>query len=157
MYIIQLIGQFCQDLKRQKLRTFLTIFGIIWGTVAVVLLLAFGVGLKRNSLKAMHGMGESIVILWPQRTTKVYQGLGKGRPVQLTEEDARLLEQQIPEVKAITPEYQQWGIRVQYGRIPDHFQLGDVGIGELLGEPARPKWRDTVERAVSVQQGGNHV
>ena len=37
--------QLARDLWSQKLRTFLTTFGIIWGTVAVSLLLAFGHGL----------------------------------------------------------------------------------------------------------------
>lgn len=145
MYIVRLIAQFYQDLKRQKLRTFLTIFGIIWGTVAVVLLLAFGVGLKRNSLKAMHGMGESIVILWPQRTTKIYQGLGKGRPVQLTEDDALLLEQQIPEIEVITPEYIQWGIRARYGRNVNNISVSGV----------YPSYEDL--RNMVVQPGGRFL
>ena len=68
MYSLKLLSQFLHDMRAQKLRTFLTLFGIVWGTVAVVLLLAFGVGLKAFSLKAMHGMGKGIVILWPSRT-----------------------------------------------------------------------------------------
>jgi len=38
--------EFLADLKAQKLRTALTILGITWGTVAVVVLLAFGIGLR---------------------------------------------------------------------------------------------------------------
>ena len=37
--------QMWRDVRSQKLRTFLTVFGIVWGTVAVSLLLAFGKGL----------------------------------------------------------------------------------------------------------------
>ena len=109
------LSQFYRDLKAQRLRTFLTILGITWGTVAVVLLLAFGVGLYRQSLKSMHGMGERIVILWPQRTTKPYQGMGVGRPIRLTGEDAQLLEAQIPEMEAAEPEYIRWGVKLKYG------------------------------------------
>jgi len=39
------LRQLFRDVRSQKLRTFLTIFGIVWGTVAVTLLLAFGRGL----------------------------------------------------------------------------------------------------------------
>jgi len=39
---------FLADLRAQKLRTSLTVLGIAWGTVAVVVLLAFGVGLERQ-------------------------------------------------------------------------------------------------------------
>lgn len=43
------LEQFLHDLKAQRLRTTLTILGITWGTVAVVVLLAFGVGFERQT------------------------------------------------------------------------------------------------------------
>ena len=39
-----ILWEFLSDLRAQKLRTFLTIFGIVWGTVAIVVLLDFGTG-----------------------------------------------------------------------------------------------------------------
>jgi putative ABC transport system permease protein len=39
----------------QKLRTFLTVFGIVWGTVAISLLLAFGTGLHKQMIKNTAG------------------------------------------------------------------------------------------------------
>jgi len=44
--------QLHRDMKSQKLRTLLTVFGLVWGTVAVTLLLAFGAGLKKQLIKA---------------------------------------------------------------------------------------------------------
>jgi putative ABC transport system permease protein len=73
------IRQLARDVWSQKLRTFLTTFGIIWGTVAVSLLLAFGHGLHKQMIKSMAGLGDRIVIAWPMRTSMVYEGLGKGR------------------------------------------------------------------------------
>ena len=57
MRLLTTLSQFFQDLRSQKLRTALTILGITWGTVAVVVLLAFGVGLEKQSKKkhAWHG------------------------------------------------------------------------------------------------------
>ena len=63
MFTWQLIVQFFHDMKARKLRTFLAVFGIAWGTVAVVLLLAVGGGFHAASKKSMHGMGESIVVI----------------------------------------------------------------------------------------------
>ncbi len=37
------VSQFLRDMKSQKLRTVLTIFGIIWGTLSIIILLAFGI------------------------------------------------------------------------------------------------------------------
>ncbi len=103
--VFSTIGEFLRDLRSQKLRTFLTIFGIIWGTVAIVVLLAFGMGFKRQLTKDMHGMGERIVIMFPGATTKPFEGFGIGRPISLTEDDVRLLKDQVRGIAQISPEY----------------------------------------------------
>ena len=61
------IRQLLRDVWSQKLRTFLTVFGIIWGTVAVALLLAVGEGVHREQIKSFAGLGDRIVIAWPSR------------------------------------------------------------------------------------------
>ena len=99
------LREFFRDLSAQKLRTFLTIFGIIWGTVAIVVLLSFGMGFKRQLAINMHGIGEGIGILFPGRTTKPWEGFGTGRGIRLLEEDARLIASQVPGIRAISPEY----------------------------------------------------
>ena len=60
---------FLRDVRAQKLRLFLTMFGIVWGTAAVTLLLAFGEGLQKRVVRAQKGLGDAIVIAWPMRTT----------------------------------------------------------------------------------------
>ena len=40
------LRQFLRDLRSQKLRAALTLFGLVWGTASVTLLLAFGEGLQ---------------------------------------------------------------------------------------------------------------
>jgi putative ABC transport system permease protein len=107
---------FFNDIRTQRLRTLLTIMGITWGTVAVVVLLAFGIGLERQTRKRMHGLGERIVILFGNRTTKTYAGFPEGRFIRLQEEDVDLLQREIREISAISPEYSRWGISVRRGR-----------------------------------------
>lgn len=114
-YYFKLIGQFFQDMRRQKLRTCLTILGIMWGTVAVVLLLSFGKGLQAFSEKQMHGLGRNIVMFGGRTTTKAYRGLGKGRWIGLREEDAYLLKQRIPAMKFISPENNRQ-LKINYKR-----------------------------------------
>ncbi len=100
-----IIVEFYLDLKAQKLRAFLTMFGIVWGTVAIVVLIAFGVGFKKQTSANMHGIGESIAIVWPGKTTKPWEGFGIGRSMSFVEEDTKLIESQVRSVKAISPEY----------------------------------------------------
>ncbi len=101
------VRQLLRDLASQKLRTFLTLFGIVWGTVAVSLLLAFGNGLHRQLIKSTAGLGDRIVIAWPMRTSMPYEGLGKGRRMRMTEEDIEALAAQVELLDGISAEYSQ--------------------------------------------------
>jgi len=100
-----IISEFIVDLRAQKLRAFLTMFGIIWGTVAIVVLVAFGVGFKKQTAANMHGIGEGIAIVFPGKTTKPWAGYGIGRPISYIEEDTKLIASQVPNVFAISPEF----------------------------------------------------
>ncbi len=116
MRALTTLGQFLQDLRAQKLRTTLTILGIAWGTVAVIVLLAFGVGLEKQSRKNMHGMGDGIVVMFGGSTTKPFEGFPDGRRIRLREDDARVLQQQIPQIAEISPEYINRNTPVRRGR-----------------------------------------
>ncbi len=113
--LLNTLGEFIRDLRAQKLRTALTIFGIVWGTVAIVVLLAFGMGFKKQLSISMHGIGESVAIIWPGRTTKPWQGFGIDRPIPLREDDVRLIVSQVPDVKQISPEYMRDETSVRVG------------------------------------------
>lgn len=103
--LFSIIAEFTADLRAQKLRVFLTTFGIVWGTVALIVLVAFGMGFKKQTAANMHGMGESISIAWAARTAKPYQGFGTGRQLNFIEEDVAFITSQVPEISAISPEY----------------------------------------------------
>jgi putative ABC transport system permease protein len=81
----------------------------------VVVLLAFGVGLERQTRKRFHGLGDRIVILWGGRTTKPFAGFGDGRPIRLQAEDVPLLAREVSEIQYISPEYITQSTRVRRG------------------------------------------
>ncbi len=116
MQIFRSLKDFFNDIRTQRLRTVLTIMGITWGTVAVIVLLAFGVGMEKQTRKRMHGLGERIVILFGNRTTKSYEGFPEGRYIRLQEEDVQLLQQEIPDIVEISPEYSTRAVPVRRGR-----------------------------------------
>ena len=98
MNSLSFLRQMLQDVRHQKVRTLLTLFGITWGTVSVALLVAFGEGLEaRGSRRTRGGMGESIVIAWPARTSLPFEGLGKGRRIRVSEDDLEALRREIPD------------------------------------------------------------
>jgi putative ABC transport system permease protein len=105
VHLGSLLREFTADLRAQRLRTALTVLGIAWGTIAVVVLLAFGVGLERQTVKRFHGLGDRIVILFGGRTTVSYAGFPEGRYISLREDDGHLLLREIPDIVALSPEY----------------------------------------------------
>jgi putative ABC transport system permease protein len=102
---LDLLRQFYSDLRNQRLRTALTVLGISWGTVAVVVLLAFGSGLSIQMRENARGIGDGIVIMSGGRTTRAFEGFPEGRPIRLTELDVEILRREVPTITEISPEY----------------------------------------------------
>jgi putative ABC transport system permease protein len=108
------LKQLARDLKAEKLRTFLTIFGIVWGTVAISLMLAFGTGLHKQLIKSTAGLGDRIVIAWPGLTSIPYEGLGKGRRIRIQDDVIATLRGNVEGLKAISGEYSN-NMKIEYG------------------------------------------
>ena len=64
----------------QRKRAALTIAAIAWGTLTLMLLLAFGEGLARQLNKARSGLGNNIAVVWPGETSKVWRRSSARRP-----------------------------------------------------------------------------
>lgn len=112
-----LLQEFLGDLRAQKTRSFLTMFAITWGTIAIVLLLAFGEGLKTQVTTGLLNAGEKIFMTYGGETGKEYQGLPRGRRIRLTEEDMDLVLRSVEDVDAASPSYGRWGTTLSYGDV----------------------------------------
>ncbi|MFZ2053016.1 MAG: ABC transporter permease [Candidatus Aminicenantales bacterium] len=103
--ILTFFRNLIRDLRRQPLRTTLTLSGVGWGTFAVVILLAFGSAVSRQNLKSFRGVGQGFVIAFPASTTMPYQGIPKGRRVRLTPEQVLLAGHKVPGIKRTSFEF----------------------------------------------------
>jgi putative ABC transport system permease protein len=99
--------QLLRDLGSQKLRTFLTVCGMVWGTIAISLLLAFGDSFHHQMMVNAAGLGRGIVIAWPMRTGMSFEGLGEGRQISLDERDMALVRQRARLLGAISGEFSE--------------------------------------------------
>lgn len=109
------LKQFFNDLRRQKLRSSLTMFGVFWGTCSIVLLFAFGQGMQEAQLKSQNGIGEAIAIIWGGITAKEFKGLPAGRRINPTEDDVRLLKRSAQTIGLISPEFNRSAM-IKYGK-----------------------------------------
>lgn len=124
--------QFFNDMRRQKLRTLMTTFGIFWGTCSIVLLFAFGKGLTEAQLKSQKGIGENLAIYWPGITSKEFKGLPKGRRIRFTEDDVSLIKVKSQTVLRISPEYSRGRVTMKRGR--NTFSQQMIGVWPEFGD-----------------------
>jgi putative ABC transport system permease protein len=99
--------QFWRDVRAQRLRTLLTLFGLAWGTFCVVVLLSFGEGLSRKQQARGAALGDRIILLIGGRTSIPHEGLPRGRSIALADEDADAIRGEVAGVVAVSPEYTQ--------------------------------------------------
>jgi putative ABC transport system permease protein len=112
---LELLREFIHDLKAHKLRAFLTLLAITWGTIAVVLLLSFGEGLGTQLSYGLMNAGDRIMIVYGRETGLVFEGLPKGRPIRFIEADLDLLKESIPAIDLASPQYRK-NVMLTYGK-----------------------------------------
>jgi len=105
MHFNLLLKEFFQDMRLQKTRVILTIIAIGWGTLAVILLMAFGTGLSKQVNKGMRGAGNRCIRLYGGQTRKTFQGLPVGRYINLTIDDYHLIKKSLPLVDGISAQF----------------------------------------------------
>src|SRR5205085_8429702 len=123
-----ILTQFSTAGALQKKRAVLTIAAIAWGTVAILLLLAFGEGLKRQLDKNKRAMGENIAVLWPGETSKAWKGLPPGRPIRPRIDDLDYIRERMPELKSVIGEVVSWRTAIAYGRKTVNGRVNGVNV-----------------------------
>ena len=106
---------FVRDFRKQSGRMTLTIIGLLWGTISIMLLLSFGEGLYQQMSLNEKGMGEGIAVIWGGRTNKEFKGLPRGRRIWFRSDDLPYFRKKLPDVKTVTGEMMRWGQRLSYG------------------------------------------
>ncbi|HJW14275.1 MAG TPA: ABC transporter permease [Thermoanaerobaculia bacterium] len=125
---------FARSARLQKKRATLTIASIAWGTVTILMLLAFGEGLKRQLSSNERAMGENLAIHWPGETSKVWKGLPEGRPIRPRIDDIAALRERVPEAE-IWGEMRNSRTVLTYGRKTVNGQVS--GVSWIYGDPRK--------------------
>ena len=86
-------------LQRSRLRSVLTMLGIVWGIVAVTLLIAYGSGFRGVLVHAFDAFGKSAVVCWPGQTSEQPGGQRAGKVVRFEQEDLDLVKSNATLVK----------------------------------------------------------
>ena len=104
VFFKELVVQGWQALMRDRTRSALTMLGIGWGLVSVVLLLAYGQGLGGCVLSAFLNMGNNVIVMWPGQTSMQAGGQRAGKAVKYELEDVEAIRDEVPIIRAVSGE-----------------------------------------------------
>ncbi|HKH97620.1 MAG TPA: ABC transporter permease [Candidatus Sulfotelmatobacter sp.] len=104
MTLSEILRQAFATFRAHKMRTFLTMFGIVWGIASVIILVGLGRGFVVDQKKHMETLGKDLVITWGGRTSTQVGGRAAGREIRLNVGDAELIRDECYLVKNVSPE-----------------------------------------------------
>jgi putative ABC transport system permease protein len=131
-------------LRVNKLRTALTMLGIIIGVAAVIAMVSVGAGAQARISEQIRSMGSNLVVVFPGASTSGGIRWGLGSQPTLTEEDARAIAVEIAAVEIAAPMVRgsaqtvfgnlNWSTVIQ-GVTPDYLDAREWGIasGRMFG------------------------
>jgi putative ABC transport system permease protein len=147
----EILRQAWAALTRQPLRSLLTMLGIVWGIVAVTLLLAYGNDFRRILLTSFEAFGKGAVIAWPGTTSEQAGGERAGKKVRFEQADIEMIDAQATLVKRACLESVRF-LGISYGDRLANTAIRGVcpAYGEMRNEvPSDGRWilpEDSVER-----------
>ncbi len=95
-------------LKKNKLRTFMTAFGVFWGIFMLIIMLGSGAGLENGVTSGMGKFATNSFFVWTQRTTMPFKGFPRGRRFNFRNDDIQALRDNIPEIEYLAPKIRGW-------------------------------------------------
>ena len=132
MNLVEVLRQSLQALVRNRLRSALTMLGIAWGLVTVVLLLSYGRSLGKEVLNGFLGIGNNVIMVWGGQTSMQAGGERSGQKVKFKDGDVDAIRDSVPFLKAVSAETDD-GFSFHYGPKVVNIQskLVDLPYGEM--------------------------
>ena len=137
-------------LRRNPLRSFLTMLGIVWGIASVTLLMAYGSGFRRVLVTGFEAFGKGAVIARPGQTSMQAGGERSGRRIRFEKSDIEALRSEATLIKQIAIETMS-RLPVTYGDKVNTIGIRGVlpAYGDIRNEqPIEGRWlsRDSRRR-----------
>jgi len=103
MFDLDLFQEIWVTITRNKVRSFLTGFGVFWGIFMTMIMLGAGTGLQNGMMENVEGFATNSCLMGSSTTSLPYQGFQKGRYWNLHNRDVEILEQSVPEIDCLSP------------------------------------------------------
>ncbi len=103
MMFLETLRQMLRTLWANKLRSFLTMFGIAWGVGSLLLLVGLGEGFRSGNRRELNSLGEDIMFVFPGNAPSVAGNMSSARPYNLTYQDYLDIQNEAPHVRLAAP------------------------------------------------------
>ncbi len=126
-----------RSLAKNKMRTFLTMLGIIIGVGSVIAMLAIGQGSRQSIQSQISSLGTNVLMIFPQASSTGGVRMEAGSSQRMTIDDLNAIKDRCPSVAYITPQVRTSGQLVNgnsnwrtsvYGVYPDYFNIRDLKL-----------------------------
>lgn len=134
MGILELFSISLQGILSNRLRSALTILGIVIGIASVITLLAIGQGAKNEAEAQVQSLGVNLIYVRPGAASTASISYGHGSSATLTYEDAEAIKQNCPAVKDVAPQF-NGNFQAQYGE-------RNTSTSVVATEPSYPEIRN---------------
>lgn len=134
---MELLRQTIQNLKANKTRSLLTMFGISWGLICLILMSAMGEGMWRAQKDKARTLGQNIIIVWGGMTSKGMEGVRAGKIIRMTLDDYFKVKEQATHLQRSSPEIERYltarssinnGTFDVDGVFPDYMQMRTIEV-----------------------------
>jgi putative ABC transport system permease protein len=134
---VNMFTQTWQNLAANKTRSFLTMFGISWGLICLILMTSMGEGMWVAQEQKARALGQNIIIVWGGMTSKGNDAVRAGKITRLTLDDYMLLKQKATYLQRSSPEIQRSlptrsninnGTFRTHGVFPDYMQMRTIDV-----------------------------
>ena len=150
MLDLDLWKEIISALKKNRLRSFMTAFGVFWGIFMLIIMSGAGKALENGVMDGIRAFASNSAFFWSERTSQPYKGFQRGRNWNYNNQDLQYIRQHVKEVEYISPRLFGWrerdgdntirgektGAFNIYGDYPDYFKI-DPWIpvkGRLINE-----------------------
>ncbi len=103
MFDLDRFNEIISALKKNKLRTFLTAFGVFWGIFMLVVMAGAGRGLEVGITEGVGKVATNSFFMWTQPTGKPYEGFRRGRRWDFDNQDVEYIRNHVKEVAIVSP------------------------------------------------------
>ncbi|MGB5464036.1 MAG: ABC transporter permease [Aureibaculum sp.] len=110
------------SIRKNKMRTAITIIGVMWGIFLLVVLLGLAKGVENNFNRLFGNFATNSVFVWAQATSQPFKGFQEGRSLTLKMSDLENIRSEIKGLEFVVPRHQGQALAV------NNFKTGNFGV-----------------------------